>query len=75
MKILIALLLVTVLTVPSFAFEVQPDKVMHFLAGGFVAGVSLKHGASPTGMVINAALVGAGKESFDYWQKEEWDNF
>ncbi|MFH1542811.1 MAG: hypothetical protein ABIE84_06985, partial [bacterium] len=46
-----------------------------FLAGGFVAGVSLKHGASPTGMVINAALVGAGKESFDYWQKEEWDNF
>jgi hypothetical protein len=78
-KILISLLLVVLATTcfanPKDWFDANADKFGHALAGGFVAGVSYKHGANNESMVANAAIVGFLKEVFDFKYKKKWDNW
>ena len=51
------------------------DKMAHFFAGGFVAGLSYTHGAAPTSMLLNTTIVAAAREAFDYKFADNWDNW
>lgn len=59
---------------PKVWFDKHADKVGHIFAGGLVAGLSYKHGAGPTSMVLNATILGGLKEWFDYTFAKKWDN-
>jgi hypothetical protein len=73
MKTLAIFLLLTMIVAtpvsanPKKWMDERADKISHFFAGGFVAGLSYKMGAAPMSMLLNTTLVGGLKELFD-WQ-------
>ncbi len=60
---------------PKVWLDSHSDKIAHAFAGGFTAGVSLKHGADPVSMVLNATIIGGLREAFDYKYANKWDNW